>query len=398
VISYYRPYFNWAEILAILRPGTGRREFEAAVADCVGACYGLAFAYGRSSVVALFKALGLSQAEIVMPAFTCSVMAEAVAGSGNRPVFVDIDPTNYNMDIEAIKAALTSKTRAVIATHMHGYPADVDEIRQVVGDERVLIVEDAALALRPATSDRGGISGDVAFYSFGRGKQLYTITGGVMVTDSPNLYEKLKAYRDREMNRLPTSAWMRRHLQVLTAYMALSGSLEERVMWLKSIGMVNRTRKAVGLVRDDLPQDYATAYADFQGRIGLAQLRKLDAALARARSIAEFYNRELQHIPGLTVAPMIPGSTYASYTVRVEQRDRIDFRRRMLDQGVEVGTNFRYTLPQLDAYRAYADGLCPRAEQAAREVVNLPCYPGLSRVEAQRVVECTRSTLQECCA
>jgi perosamine synthetase len=395
VISYYRPYFNWAEILAILRPGKGRREFEAAVADCVGARYGLAFAYGRSSIVALFRALGLSQAEVVMPAFTCSVMAEAVVASGNRPVFVDIDPTNYNMDIEAIKAALTSQTRAVIATHMHGYLADVDAIRQAVGDERVLIVEDAALALRPAASGVTGISSDVAFYSFGRGKQLYTITGGVMVTDSPRLYGKLKAYRDREMNRLPTAVWARRCLQVLTAYMALSGSLEERVMRLKNVGVVNRTRKAVGLVRDDLPQDYATAYADFQGRIGLAQLCKLDVALARTRSNAEFYNRELQNIPGLTVAPMIPGSTYASYTVRVEQRDRIDFRRRMLAQGIEVGMNFRYVLPQLGAYRVYADGPCPRAERAAREVVNLPNYPGLSRVEAQRVVECARYILQE---
>jgi perosamine synthetase len=396
VISYYRPYFNWAEILAILRPGKGRREFEAAVADCVGARYGLAFAYGRSSIVALFRALGLSQAEVVMPAFTCSVMAEAVVASGNRPVFVDIDPSNYNMDIEAIKAALTSKTRAVIATHMHGYPADVDEIRQVVGDERVFIVEDAALALRPAASGVTGISSDVAFYSFGRAKQLYTITGGVMVTDSPRLYGKLKAYREREMNRLPTSVWARRCLQVVTAYMALSGSLEERVMRLKNVGVVNQTRKAVGLVRDDLPQDYATAYADFQSRIGLAQLRKLDVALARTRSNAEFYNRALQNVPGLTVAPMIPGSTYASYTVRVEQRDRIDFQRRMLDQGVEVGTNFRYVLPQLDVYRRYADGPCPQAERASREVVNLPNYPGLSIAEALRVVECTRSTLQEC--
>jgi perosamine synthetase len=398
MISFYRPYFNWAEILAILQPGKGRREFEAAVADCVGAHYSLAFAYGRSSIVALFRGLGLSQAEVIMPAFTCSVMAEAVVASGNRPVFVDIDLADYNMDIGAIKAALTSQTRAIIATHMHGYPADIDAIRQAVGDERVLIVEDAALALRPTAPGMTGISSDVAFYSFGRGKQLYTITGGVMVTDSLSLYGKIKAYRDREMNRLPISVRARRCLQVLTAYMALSGSLEERVMRVKNVGVVKRTREIAGLVRDDLPRDYATAYADFQGRIGLAQLRKLDVALARTRSNAEFYNRELQNTPGLTVAPMIPGSTYACYTVRVRQRDSIGFRRRMLDQGVEVGTNYRYTLPELDVYQAYADGRCPRAEQAAREVVNLPNYPGLSVVEAQRVVECTRSALQECYA
>lgn len=395
MISYYRPYFNWAEILAILRPGKGRREFETAVADCVGARYGLAFAYGRSSIVALFRALDLSQAEVIMPAFTCSVMAEAVVASGNRPVFVDIDPTDYNMDIEGIKAALTPQTRAVIATHMHGYPIDVDGIRQAVGDARVLVVEDAALALRLAAPDGEGISSDVAFYSFGRAKQLYTIAGGVMVTDSDHIYEMLKAYRDQMMGRLPIKVWARRCLQVLTAYMALSGSLEEKVMRIKNVGMVKQTRKAVGLVRDDLPQDYDTAYADFQGRIGLAQLRKLDGALARSWAIAEFYNRELQDVPGLTVAPMIPGATFPSFTVRIEQRDRIDFKRRMFDKGVEVGTNFRYVLPQLDVYRKFADGVYPQAEQASKQVVNLPSYPGLRMTEALRVVECTRSILQE---
>lgn len=392
MISYYRPYFDWAELWAILQPGKGRREFEVAVADCVGARYGLAFAYGRSSIVALFRALGLSQAEVIMPAFTCSVVAEAVVASGNRPVFVDIDLTDYTMDLKAIKAALTSQTRAIIATRMYGYPVDVEAIRAIVGDNRVLIVEDAALALHPPSGIRR-VSSDVAFYSFGRGKQLYTITGGVMVTDIPDLYEKLKAYRDQEMKQLPLSAWARRCLQVLTAYIALSAALEEGAMRVKNVGMVKQTRETIGLVREDLPPDYASAYADFQGRIGLAQLRKLDTALVRSRSIAEFYHQELQDIPGLISAPIIPGATYAYYTVRVAHRDRLDFRQRMLAQGVEVGTNFRYVLPQLDAYRSYAYGLYPQAEQAAREVVNLPNYPALRMAEAQHVVAGIRSIL-----
>jgi perosamine synthetase len=395
MISFYRPYFDWSEILSVLRPGAGRSEFESAVASRVGARYGIAFAYGRSGVIASFKALGLSEAEVIMPAYTCSVMAEAVVVSGNKPVFVDIDLADYNMDINAIKRALTSQTRAIIVTHMYGYLADVEAIRKEVSNDHMLVIEDAALALRSAAPGTTGISSDIALYSFGRGKQLYTITGGVIVTNSSSLYDKIRAYRDQEMNRLPSSVWARRCMQVITAYMALNRPLEERLVQIKKIGAIKRTREAVGLVGGDIPRDYATAYADFQGRIGLAQLRKLDAALERTRSIAEFYSQELQHVPDLTPAPVTPGATYAYYSVRIRGRDEIGFRQRMLDQGVEVGLNFSYTLPQLKAYQSYANGYYPRAEQVTKEVVNLPIYAGLDMVEARRVVECTRRTIQE---
>jgi perosamine synthetase len=398
VISSYRPYFDWSEILAVLRPGFGRAEFESAVASYVGARYALAFSYGRSAVVALFRALGLNDAEVIMPAYTCSVMAEAVVASGNKPVFVDINLADYNMDLSAITPVLTSKTRAIIATHMYGYPTDVSAIRSLVDGARVLLIEDAALALKPASSNGGGISGDITLFSFGRGKQLYSITGGVLATDSPSIYEKVKIYRDLEMSQLPGSVLTRRCVQVITAYMALSGSLEKRLIQLKSIGAVKRSREVVGLVQGDLPRDYAAAYADFQGRMGLAQLRKLDLVLGRNGAIAELYGQALHDVPGLILAPVIPGATYTYYSVRIKGRDGIRFRQRMWNKGIEVGLNFSYSLPQLKAYRSYARGQYPQAEQAAREVVNLPIYAGLDEVEVRRVVESTRHIMQECCS
>lgn len=394
MISAYRPFFDQSEILALLRPGIGRREFELAVASRVGARYALSFAYGRSGIVALFKTLGLSQAEVIMPAYTCAVMAEAVVASGNKPVFVDADLADYNMDMDAMKRALTPETRAIIATHLYGYPTDVNAIRNQVGDDGVLIVEDAALALRPATGTTG-ISGDVALFSFGSGKQLYTITGGVVVTNSPSLYERLKEYRDREMSQLPRSVWARRLVQVLTAYMAQSGWLEEKLVQLKNMRAVKRTREAVGLVQDALPQDYATVYADFQGRVGMTQLNKLCTALERTRSLAAFYDKELRDMPGLTRAPIIPGATYTYYSIRIEKRDQIRFRQRMHGRGIEVGQYFGYALPYLKAYQTYARGQYPRAEQIAREIVNLPNYPGLNATEARRVVESTQQVMQE---
>jgi dTDP-4-amino-4,6-dideoxygalactose transaminase len=396
LISLYRPYFDRSELLAVLRPGAGRSRFEAAIAEYVGARYALAFAYGRCGVVALLKALGIRHTQVIMPAYTCTVMADAVLYSDNHPVFVDIDPADYNMDIQLVKRALTPRTRAIIATHMYGNPADVCAIREQVGDERVLIIEDAALALRPSQLASQPMRSHIALYSFGRGKQLYTVSGGIIATNSQDLYEKMKAFRDREMARLPASVTARRRVQVATAYMALYPALERQLLRIKDVGAVKRTREATGFIQSGVPPDYDTAFADFQGQMGLAQLRKLDVVLERRRAIAELYHQGLQGIPGLTPAPMLPDATYTYYSVRVHAGAQREFRQLMWERGVEVGLNFNYTLPTLQAYQQYANGLYPHAEQFAREVANLPIYPGLKAVEIQRVLAATRDVMKEC--
>jgi perosamine synthetase len=394
IIHPYRPDFDWQELLAVLRSGTGRSEFESALAARVGARYGIAFAYGRSGILAACRALGLAQAEVIMPAYTCRVVTEAVVASGNRPVFVDIDLADYNMDVRALKDALTSQTRAIIATHMFGYPADVKAIRATAGDDRILIIEDAAL-LGPVNSGPGadGRRGDITIFAFGHGKHLSTIQGGVVVTDSADLYEKLKAYRDREMNGLPWKVRARRLARLMNGYMMLNASLLEVLDRIHQTGPMRRVSDQLGLTRVAMPDDYDTALADFQGRMGLAQLRKFDAILAKRRAWAEFYDRELRDVPGISLPPIIAGATYAPYTLRVERRDEIGFSQQMHAQGAKVATSFDYVLPYMKPYRPYARGAYPRAEQAAREVVNLPNYTGLSATGARHIVESIRRSL-----
>jgi perosamine synthetase len=395
MIHPYRPNLDWSELLEVLRLGAGRSKFESALAAHVGARYGVVFAYGRSGIIAACKALDLTQAEVIMPAYTCRVVAEAVVTSGNRPVFVDIDFADYNMNIRAMKDALTSRTRAIIATHMYGYPADVEAIRAMVGDDRSVIIEDAAL-LGPLNAGSGGVGlrGDIAVFSFGHGKHLYTVDGGGVVTNSAVLYEKLKAYRDKEMNGLPWKIWAKRLVRLMNGYMMLSASLLDVLDRLNQTGPMRRARDKLGLAHIEMPNDYATAFADFQGRVGLAQLRKFDSILASHRAWAEFYDRELQDIPGIRLAPIIAGATYASYTLRVERRDEIGFRQRIHAKGINIeeGTRFDYALPYMQPYRPYTKGTYPHAAQAAREVVNLPNYAGLSATSARHIVKSIRES------
>jgi dTDP-4-amino-4,6-dideoxygalactose transaminase len=144
-----------------------------------------------------------------------------------------------------------------------------------------------------------------------------------------------------------------------------------------------------------LPRNYVSAYLDFQGRVGLAQLDKLDVIVSKRRVLAEAYDQELRDIRDLDLAPIISGATYAYYTVRINRRDEIDFPLRMLAQGVAVDQTYDYVLPWIKTYKSYAKGEYPCAEQAAREVVNLPIYPDLSPRDARRVAHCARRALQE---
>jgi perosamine synthetase len=394
MIPFYRPYFDHSELLAALRPGGGRDEFESALAARVGARYGIAFAYGRSGIMAALKALGISQAEVIMPAYTCLVMAQAVVASGNRPVFVDIDLADYNMDVSAAKQAFTPQTRVIVATHLYGYPTDVDAIRAIAGDDRVVVIEDCAQGLLTPFPGTTGVRGDIGLFSFGPNKQLSTIQGGVIVTHSPDLYEKIKAYRDREAGQVSYKVWAQRWARLIASYLVFNKPVYGLLHRVGFVGWGSHQSDGVAPSAAEMPDDYASAYMDFQGRIGLAQLRKLDTVLTRRRALAELYGRELHNVSGLSPAPIVAGATYSQYTLRIAHRDEINFSLRMLAHGVSVDQTFDYALPYLKPYRPYARGEYPCAEQAAREVVNLPSYPNLSVANAQHVAESVRRSVQ----
>lgn len=393
MIPTYRPYLNLVELIAALSIGRGRDQFETAVAARIGARYALAFAYGHSGLIGSLRALGLTNTEIILPAYTCTVMADAIIASGNCPVFVDIDLTDYNMDLSAMQTALTPQTRAIIATHMYGYPANVNAIREAAGNNR-LIIEDRALGLLTSTPGMTGVQGDLALFSFGPTKHLFTVQGGIIATNSAELYEKIKAYRDRTMAQMSPTLWVKRWLRLFASYL----SFGQAVSWR---GLRNKIRPATESISDPegtnaslVGDDYATAYTNFQARIGLSQFSKLEEVLTKRQHLVEFYDCALRDVPGLIPAPILPGATYSHYTIRVSGRDKIDFRQQMRARQIEVGQIYDRVLPFRDRFRQYAKDSYPQTQRATAEVVNLPLYPGLSLAQAQYIVESVRHVLQ----
>jgi dTDP-4-amino-4,6-dideoxygalactose transaminase len=378
-----RPYLSIQELLAAVKPSAGRTQFEAAMARMTGARYGVAFSFAHSGFYALLQALSLTQAEIVLPAYTCDIMAEVILRTGNIPVFVDIDLADFNMDLDVLRTAITSKTRAIVATHMFGYPAHINAIRQLADSEQITIIEDSALSLTGSTR----LQGDIALFSFGPDKPLYTVRGGVCVTNDTNLYERLRAYRDQHMNQLPFKEWAKRWARLMVTYFSQSDTTYDLALRL---GLLD---KGLGRSATCIPNSYATAYADFQARVGMVLLDKADMLLAKRQTIVALYERRLKGIPGFIPAPIIEGATFSHYTARARNRDALQFSQKMYQRSIQTGRTFDYAVTCLDQYRPYVQHRCPHAEQAAQEVVNLPIHVNLSESQVDFVADNIRQVL-----
>ncbi len=394
------PDLNALDISSILRSRATRREFEDAVATVAGARHGLAFAYGHAAFYALLKVLNLTGAEVILPAYTCRIMPEVVVATGNTPVFADIDLSDYNMDLDALKSAITTQTKVIVATHMFGYPADVDAIREIATDKSVIIVEDAALMFPRSVHDLGGLRGDVGLFSFGPGKPLFTIRGGAMITSDAALYERLRSYRDEAMNDLPSKEWVKRWMLLMWHYLVSHETvygMTQRLGFSKKglHALTSRLRPSSDGARHPaslIPGDFATRFTDFQARLGLVQLRKADRVCSCHQTLTKRYDEALHGISNLTPAPVVEGASYALYPVRVKNRDAIHFIQKMRARGIETARVFN-DLSNLTRFQRYARDSYPRAEQAGREAVSLPVHTGLTEQQTHYIADGIRQVL-----
>ena len=391
MIPCYRPVLDASDLVAGHWPVGGREEFEAGFAGHVGAKHALAVAHARLGFFMSLKALELRDAEIILPAYTCANMAEAIVASGNRPVFVDINPHDYSMDLQALAAAMTPQTRVVVVTHMFGFYSDPAKVREVVGSAGVTLVEDCAQRLSGRSDTQTGFSGDLALYSFGASKPLCTILGGLVATHSADLHDRIQTIRDREFGngslRWSARAW----LWWLASYAVYSRGVYR--YWQRWQGAPKESSGEASSLAPEVYQSGNGRYADFQGRIGCNQLKRTDSLLAKRRLLAELYHRELEPVGEVIRPALSANATQTYYTVRIPRRDECRVERRMWEEGVVVGRTYDYVVPDLEPFRRFAQTAYPNSRQAASEVVNLPVHPWMREEDVLTVVGALKRVL-----
>lgn len=355
MIPRFKPWLGLEEFLSLFRSNTGAVEhFEREFAKKFNAVDAVAFPYGRSAQWAFFKAMGLGNAEIIMPAYTCSVVAHAVTLSGNRPHFIDIQLSDYNMNLELVPEAITRDTRAIIATHTFGYPQDLDKLEAIVKEAEALyghkiwLMQDCCHAFGAEWNGRMvGTSGDVAVYAFNISKLMTSIFGGMLTFQDKMLADKVRAWRDQHYQKAGLWKRVQRRIYLLAVYIAFNEKIYGLTWWLQEKTLLlNRLTKSYHL--DDkihFPPDYLDRMLDVEAAVGLAQLKKYPMIIEKRKTNAEWYGKNLPKVGDLKYPPIVEGATYSHYVISTGSRD--DFLNYFSKENIQLGKLIEYSVPEL---------------------------------------------------
>ncbi|MCD6282139.1 DegT/DnrJ/EryC1/StrS family aminotransferase [bacterium] len=292
--------------------------------------------------------------EVITTPFTFFATVECILALGAKPVFVDIDPESFCLNPELLERVFTLKSRVVIPVHLYGHPCDMQRIVELAGQESgVMVFEDSAQAIGAKTGGGTvGTFGDMAALSFYPTKNVGALgDAGAFVTRYDNLVEAVRMLRNHGQS---------------ARYQHDTRGINSRM--------------------DELQAAFLN--------IKLKHVRKWNEG---RRALAARYDELLADMPGVITPPVKPGCehTYHQYTIRVPNRDEVQ--RRLNEAG--IGAMVHYPTPlhlcKALSHLGHAEGSFPEAERAAREVLCLPIFPGLTADEQAQVVTALRKIMEK---
>lgn len=324
--------------------GNKVEQFEKEIANYLGVKYAAGVANGTDALLLALAALGIGEGdEVITTPFTFFATAEVIAKVGAKPVFVDIEPDTYNIDVNKIEKAITEKTKAIIVVHLFGMAAEMDKIMEIASAHQLKVIEDACQAIGTEYKGKrvGGI-GDIGCFSFFPTKNLGAFgDGGLVVTNDLDLYKKICQLRNH-------------------------GS-EERYIH-DFIGMNSRLD-------------------EIQAAILIEKLKLLDMFLFKRIIVANTYTQELPNMKKKPPQYTDRTHTYHQYCIEVDDREQlIGF---LKEKGIATGIYYPVPLHLQKAfdYLQYRQGDFPVAENAAKHILALPINPTLTVSEQEYIIK-----------
>src|ERR1700679_75175 len=292
-------------------------EFEAAFTQLTGVEHAIAVSSGTAGLHLAMLALGIHEGdEVIVPSFTFIAAANVIRYVGATPIFVDIDPLTLNLSPTAVEKAITSRTRAILAVHTFGVPADMSSLISLAQRHNLTLIEDACEALGSTINSKPvGSFGEIAVFAFYPNKQITTGEGGMVVTRDARLAARMRSLRNQ--GRASSDSWLQ-HTEL----------------------------------------GYNYRLSEIACTLGIGQMRRLASILDRREKIARFYRQQLCAEPSLTLPiDEIPGShiSWFVYVVRLAdaftQQNRDQVIHDLGQAGIGCG---RYFAP-IHLQEAYAD-------------------------------------------
>ena len=375
--------------------GVDCQLFEQEFSERLGRTHAVALCSGRAALVAILEDLGLKPGdEVVFPAYTMESLPELVRNKQWIPRFSDVDPQSFNMTAKLIEPVLTSRTRAVVATHLFGTACDIEPIKELCEARNIVLLEDCAHALDATLGGQSvGTFGRAAFYSFEIAKQINTFGGTVVVSDDDELMTGLRmrvketALSAADARRLATkvvSTYAEHLVTQSPAYKALVMSkLDDGE---SGNGLIERYKQLKANVRAA-----SLAWTSYQARLGLRQLRALEGTLGARRRVSE------QMISGLNdlmeFQAVLPGAdhTYYMCVARVENASQVA--QQLRDVGIDCGhgEQLMQHCPQQDPEEQHRQ--FPGTNEAIRTALQLPLHPDMAENHVEELIAKIRSVL-----
>jgi len=376
-LPFHRPEIGDEEITAVaetLRSGwltTGPRvnEFEKAFANYVGAAHAVAVNSGTAALHLALDAIGLREGdEVLVPTMTFAATAEVVLYFKACPILIDCELDTLNIDPGSLERAISPRTRAIIPVHYAGHPCDMDRIREIAQNHRLLVIEDAAHAL-PASykGQMVGMRGDLVCFSFYATKTLCTGEGGMVTTANVEYAERA---RMMSLHGISKDAWKR---------YSSEGS------WYYEI----------------LAPGFKYNMTDIAAALGLAQLAKCDRMRDARRRIASIYDQGLEFLGEVATPDVREGVEHAwhLYPIRLQlERLRISrdqFISKMREHNIGTGVHFipLHLHPYYRSTYHYRPHDFPNAWDAYGRLVSLPIYPAMTDRDAYDVIQAVREVI-----
>jgi perosamine synthetase len=334
-------------------------RFEEAFAEHVGAPYAAAVSSGTAGLHLLCISAGIGPGdEVITSPYSFAASANCFIYEGGVPVFADIDRRTLNMDPEAVRAAVTPRTKAIVAVDIYGYPCELDELRAIADEHGLAFVQDSCEALGAMYKGRRlGTHGPPAVFAFYPNKQMTTGEGGIVTTHSEQEWRLLRSLRNQ--GRGDAGGWLE-HVRLGFNY----------------------------------------RLSDVSAAIGLAQVEKLDEILVRRAAVAALYTELLRDVDGVEL-PVADDDTHVrSWFVYVVALSDNATRERVIATFEREGIGYNRYLPtiHLQPYMreryGFREGLCPVAEDLSSRTLALPFFTALERDQQERVVEVLGAALQ----
>jgi perosamine synthetase len=344
-----------------LSQGPRVAEFEKQFAAYVGTKHAIAVSSCTTALHLAFLGAGIQSAdEVLCPSLSFIATANSIRYVGAEPVFVDIDPVTYNMDPKKIEAAITPRTRAILAVHQIGLPSAMNEINETARRSNLLVIEDAACAIGSVYHGKrvGAPHSWMACFSFHPRKILTTGEGGMITTDDDAVNERLRRLRQHAMDVSDVA----RH---------------------QSKNVIHERYDEVG---------YNFRMTDLQAAVGIVQLGRVEGFIKRRREFAARYTQALSKYAWM-VPPSEPEGlrhNYQSYMVRLLASapiSRDDLMQALLDRGISTRRGIMATHREKPYHSQRTNALLPQTNSAADDCIIFPLFHQMTEQDQNHVVE-----------